>query len=139
MRHASLAVDQPCVDPPRPHHALLPLLRYVDVVLVLLAAPLLLLIGAPALGYGLGGTVWIALRGLGAVVDRHASTVTSVTQLLTLRIGYRLVRILFLVTATVVALKAGRNLDGLTALLVITFAFTAELITLLVRRRRPHR
>jgi hypothetical protein len=114
---------------------------YIDVVLVLFSAPLLFLIGVPALGYGIGAAAWILLRGLGRAVDRDAGARANVVQQLALRVGYRLVRVLLLVTATVLALKGAGKSDGLTALLVITFAFTVQLIWLLFEGRghREHR
>ncbi|MEA2161248.1 MAG: hypothetical protein QOD66_3628 [Solirubrobacteraceae bacterium] len=106
------------------------LLRYIDVVLVVLAAPLMFLVGVPALGYAIGAASWIVLRAVGVAVDRHTNAGANVLQQLSLRIEYRLVRVMALVAATVFAVKAGRA-DGLTALLVITFAFTVQLISLL--------
>ena len=41
------------------------LFRYIDVVLVAVAAPILLLIGVPALGYLVGMGAWVLLRALG--------------------------------------------------------------------------
>jgi hypothetical protein len=100
-----------------------------DVVLVVLAAPLLFLFGVPALGYAIGAASWIVLRAVGVAVDRRASAGANVLQQVSLRIEYRLVLVLALVAAAVLAAKAGRA-DGLTALLVITFAFTVQLICL---------
>jgi hypothetical protein len=110
---------------------------YIDVVLVVLGAPLLFLVGVPALGYAIGAASWIVLRAVGVAVDRHASAGANLLQQLSLRIEYRLVRVLALVAAAVFAVKAGRA-DGLTPLLVITFAFTVQLTSLLCDgRRRP--
>jgi hypothetical protein len=103
---------------------------YVDVVLVVLGAPLLLLVGVPALGYAIGAASWIILRAVGVAVDRHARAGAHVLQHLSLRIGFRLVRVLALVAAAVLAARAGRA-DGLAALLAITLAFTVQLISLL--------
>jgi hypothetical protein len=103
---------------------------YVDVVLVVLGAPLLLLVGVPALGYAIGAASWIILRGVGVAVDRHARAGAHVLQQLSLRIAFRLVRVLALVAAAVLAARAGRA-DGLAALLAITLAFTVQLISLL--------
>jgi hypothetical protein len=110
---------------------------YIDVLLVVLAGPLLFLVGVPALGYAIGAASWIVLRAVGVAVDRHASAGANVLQQISLRIEYRLVRVLALVTAAALAVKAGRA-DGLTALLVITFAFTVQLIWVVydVRHRR---
>lgn len=110
---------------------------YIDAVLVVLAAPLLLLVGVPALGYAIGAASWIVLRVVGVAVDRHARAGANVLEQVSLRIAYRLVRVLALVGAAVFALKAGRA-NGLTALLVITVAFTLQLISLFCDgRRRP--
>jgi hypothetical protein len=59
---------------------------YIDVVLVVLGAPLLLLVGVPALGYAIGAASWIILRAVGVAVDRHASAGANVVQQLSLRI-----------------------------------------------------
>jgi hypothetical protein len=115
-------------------HSLRP---YIDAELVVLAAPLLFLVGVPALGYAIGAASWIVLRAGGVAVDRHASAGANVLEQVSLRIAYRLVRVLALVGAAVFALKPGRA-DGLAALLVITFAFTVQLTSLLFDgRRRP--
>ena len=43
----------------------MPLLRFFDVALVVVAAPIMLLIGVPAAGYLIGAGAWIALRAVG--------------------------------------------------------------------------
>ena len=47
-------------------------LRYFDVVLLVLAAPIMLLIGVPAGGYLIGAGAWIVLRAVGVGVERYA-------------------------------------------------------------------
>ena len=46
--------------------------RYLDVLLVVLAAPFVILMGGPLLGYLVGGGAWIATRFLGVAVERYA-------------------------------------------------------------------
>ena len=41
------------------------LIRYLDVALVVIGAPVAIALGAPALGYAIGGVAWIAQRILG--------------------------------------------------------------------------
>src|SRR5436305_8361246 len=53
------------------------LIRYLDVVLLVLAAPIMLLIGVPAVGYLVGAAAWIALRAVGEGVDRAAAASTD--------------------------------------------------------------
>jgi hypothetical protein len=104
------------------------LLRYLDVVLIVVAAPILLLIGVPAVGYAVGAGAWIALRGVGVVVERYASQSHDASTQITLRLAYLISRLFLLALAVIVVRQsAGRN-DGLTALLVIVFAFTVQLL-----------
>jgi uncharacterized membrane protein len=112
----------------------LPLVRFLDVVLILLAAPPLLVAGVPALGYAIGAATWILLRALGLAVERHASAGTDLAQQLSLWMGYRVARVTVLVAAAVLALKEAGRSDGLTAVLVITIAFTIQLIALVCAR-----
>ncbi len=112
------------------------LLRYLDVVLVVVAAPILLLIGVPASGYLIAGAAWVILRALGVAVDRFAAVAGNQARELTIRLGYLLGR-LFALALTVVFVReqAGRD-AGLTALLVIVFAFTVQLIVSIPTRPR---
>lgn len=104
----------------------MPVLRYIDVVLVSAAAPILLLMGVPAVGYGVGAGVWFLVRLLGAVIDRIAGVRVASTAM-TIRLVYMITRIFVLaLTVVLVRRSAGRD-DALTALLVIVFAFTIAL------------
>ncbi len=112
------------------------LLRYIDVVVLVVAAPILLLIGVPAGGYLAGAGAWIVLRAVGVVVDHAASAAQAANSQITLRLSYLLSR-LFLLAITVILVRQGSGRDaGLTALLVIVFAFTAELIISAATRPR---
>jgi hypothetical protein len=102
--------------------------RYLDVVLVVIAAPILLLIGVPALGYGVGAGAWIVLRAVGEGVDRYASTLGDQRRELPLRLGFLLSRLFALALAVILVRRSGTRDDGLTALLVIVFAYTVSLI-----------
>jgi hypothetical protein len=112
------------------------LLRYIDVVLVVIAAPILLLIGVPAVGYLVGAGAWILLRAVGVGVDRYAGTLGEQSRELTLRLVYLLGRLFLLALAIILVRKdAGRD-AGLTALLVIVFAFTMQLAGSIATRPR---
>jgi hypothetical protein len=112
------------------------LLRYLDVVLLVVAAPILLLIGVPAAGYGAGAGAWIVLRAAGVGVDRAAATFSDQGRELSLRLGYLLGR-LFLLALTVILVRRGSGRDaGLAALLVIVFAYTMQLGISVVTRPR---
>lgn len=111
-------------------------LRFFDVVLVVVAAPIMLLIGVPATGYLVGGGVWIALRAVGELVDRYAGSVGGQAGELTLRMSYLLGRLFTLAIAVILVRQDASRNDGLTALVVIVFAFTAQLALSFVNRPR---
>ena len=105
------------------------ILRYFDVALVIVAAPVMLLIGVPALGYAIGGGAWLALRAVGVGVERVADAAQDPRSQIGLRLGYMLGRLFGLALAVVIARKSGDQHDGLTALVVVAVAFTVQLAT----------
>ena len=105
------------------------ILRYFDVALVILAAPIMLLIGVPALGYGIGAGAWLALRAVGVAVERAAEGARDPRTQIGLRLGYMLGRLFALALAVVLARQSGNRHDGLTALVVVAVAFTVQLAT----------
>jgi len=109
------------------------LLRYIDIVLVVLAAPIMLLIGVSATGYLAGAAAWIVLRLAGVAVERATASAEQRVQL-SLRLGYMLGR-LFALALTIILVRKGSGKDaGLAALVVIVFAFTAQLATSAITR-----
>jgi hypothetical protein len=111
-------------------------LRYLDVVAPLLAAPVVLAFGAPIVGYALGVAAWILVRAFGIAADPRASSITNVAQQVALRLAYRFTRVSLLVAVAVLAFKGRGRADGVTALLVITFAFTIHLSLSIIHRPR---
>jgi hypothetical protein len=109
------------------------ILSYLDVVLLVLAAPIMLLIGVPVAGYCVAAAVWIVLRAIGVVVDRVAGRADPRNQI-GMRLAYMLARLFLLAITIIVVRNAGTRDDGLTALLVIVFAFTVQLATSAVTR-----
>ncbi len=110
-------------------------LRYIDVVLILVAAPILLLIGVPAVGYGIGAGAWLVLRAIGVAVD-HVAGASEARAEIVMRLSYMLGRIFLLALAVILARRSGGRDDGITALAVIVFAFTVQLATSAVSRPR---
>jgi len=103
-------------------------LAYLDVVVLVVAAPIMLLIGVPAEGYLVGAGVWIALRAVGVAVERAAAAADDPRREVTLRLAYLLGRLFLLAIAVIVVRNGAGRDDGLTALLVIVFAFTTQLV-----------
>lgn len=112
------------------------LLRYFDVALLVIAAPVLLLIGVPAAGYGIAAGAWIVLRGVGVAVERVAGATGEQRTEISVRLGYMLGRLFGLaVMIILVRQDVGRG-DGLAALLVVVVAFTIQLAISAVTRPR---
>src|SRR5436305_13850307 len=83
------------------------IVRYLDVVLVALAAPIMLLIGVSASGYLIGAVVWIALRALGIGVERYAAAATTdPSRAIGIRLGYMLGRLFVLAIAVILVRKS---------------------------------
>jgi hypothetical protein len=113
-----------------------PVIAYLDVVLVVLAAPIMLLIGVPPVGYLVGAGVWIALRAVGVLVDRLVASMSDPRREITLRLAYLLGRLFLLAIAVIVVRNGAGRDDGLTALFVIVFAFTTQLVLSFLTRPR---
>jgi hypothetical protein len=110
------------------------LIRYIDLVMVVLAAPVLLLIGVPAVGYLVGAGAWIALRAVEVFVDRRAKASGAIATELSVRLVYVLGRVVLLAVAIILVRRGAGKDAGLTTLLVIAFAFTVYLAISLVNR-----
>jgi hypothetical protein len=112
------------------------LLSYFDVVLLVVAAPVLLLIGVPATGYLAGSASWIVLRAIGVGVERYAASVGVQSRELSIRLGYLMGRLFVLAMTVILVRKGSGQDDGLTALLVIVVAYTIQLVVSFANRPR---
>ena len=113
----------------------LALVRYLDVVLLGLGAPIMLLIGVSAAGYLIGAGAWIALRVIGVALERGLGRGSARAEV-QLRLAFMLGR-LFALAITIILVRRGDGRDaGLAALLVIVFAFTIQLGISAVNRPR---
>jgi hypothetical protein len=111
------------------------LLRYLDVVLVAIAAPIALALGAPALGLAIAAGAWLGQRLLAQLDRRWIEGTTA----LRARFGVNLVeafgRIWLLAGAIVIAAVAGGRSDGLAASLMIFGAYSIAFAVRLVDGR----
>jgi hypothetical protein len=115
-------------------HSPVTALAYLDVVIVALATPIVLLMGVPAAGYLVGAGAWIVLRVVGVGVERLAPSLGDQNREVSVRLAYLLGR-LFLLAIAVILVRQGSGRDaGLTALLVIVFAFTTQLVLSIANR-----
>ena len=110
------------------------LFRWLDVVLVVLAAPFVVLMDLPVLGYVVGATAWIVNRAIGAGVERLATGQDDVRRAVGLNLGALIARS-WLVGLTILAVGlAGEREDGLMAAVLSLAAFTVYFVTSLLLR-----
>ena len=108
--------------------------RYLDVFVVVLAAPFVILMGGPMLGYLVGAGVWIATRLIGVYVDRYAQTRSPKAQV-GITFAALMARAWILGITILVVGLAGEREDGLMAALLALVAFTVYLATTLALPR----
>ncbi len=110
------------------------LLRWLDVILVVLVAPFVVLMGLPVLGYTVGALAWILNRGIGVWVERIAARQGDVRRAVGLNLGALIARS-WLVGLSILAVGlAGEREDGLTAAVLLLAAFTLYFVTSLLTR-----
>jgi hypothetical protein len=108
--------------------------RYLDVIVVIAAAPFVVLLGAPVLGYAVAGAAWIVQRFAAAAVERYAARQEDYRRSLGLNMASLLVRAWLMgLTILAVGLIADRE-DGLAAGITVLVAFTVYFATALVLR-----
>jgi hypothetical protein len=116
-------------------------LRYLDVALVILAAPFVILLGAPVLGYAVGVVVWIAQRILEAVLDSAARR-ADVRRAIGIKVASMIGRTWLIGVGILAVGLAAEREDGFTAAIVCLAAYTVHLATALILRpleRNPDR
>lgn len=111
-------------------------LSYFDVLVLVVAAPIMLLIGVPAAGYGIGAGTWIGLRAIGVGVERAAGATTVMNRQVGIRLGFMLGRLFTLAIVVILVRKSDGQNAGLACLAVIVFAFTVSLAASALTRPR---
>ena len=112
----------------------LAIVRYLDVIVVVLAAPFVLLTGAPLLGYVVGAAAWIVTRFGALAIERAARRARDPRAVAALNVTVLLGRVWVVgLCILAVGLAADRE-DGLMAALVALVAFTVYLATSLILR-----
>jgi hypothetical protein len=102
----------------------LALLRYVDVLLVVMAAPVVILGELPVLGYAAGAGVWIFQRLVAQYLERKAREVSNVRHAVGLNMAGMFARS-WLVALVILAVGLGAEReDGLMAAVTVAVAFT---------------
>lgn len=109
-------------------------LRYLDVWLVLLTAPVVILGGMPLFGYLVGAVAWLCTR-LGAeALQARAMRARDVRLRAGSMVGVMMGRVWIVALAVILARYAGSRDDGIMAAVLVLAAFTVYLMLTLARR-----
>lgn len=103
-------------------------LLYLDIVLVVIAAVVLLAAGVPTVGITVGATAWIVLRFAQVAADKQLANVYDLRRRLGLGVAFSMLRVWLLATAIIICGIAVSRADGLTAALVIFGAFSVNFV-----------
>lgn len=103
-------------------------IRYLDVVLVVVAAAPALVLGVPVLGYVVGAGAWVLQRIIAQADKRWVSKAAEPRTQLGLNLFEAFGRIWLLAGAIIVAGVAGGRPDGLTAAVTICGAYSVALV-----------
>jgi hypothetical protein len=109
------------------------------VVVVLVAAIPALALGAPTLGYIVGGCGWIVARLIQINEYRLTGWIADPTRAVGARLFGAFGRVFLLAGAIVIAAVAGARRDGLTAALVIFAAYSVAFVIRLMSGPPPPR
>jgi hypothetical protein len=112
-------------------------LRYLDVIVAVVAAIAAIALGAPVLGCVLGAGCWALQRVVQAVDRRWARQTREPRAALGISLFERFGRIWLLAGAIVVAGVAGGRTDGLAAAIIIFCAYTIRFVIGLVSGPPP--
>jgi hypothetical protein len=114
--------------------------KYLDLVVVVIAAIPALALGAPVLGYLVGAAAWLLQRGI-QIADRrwYTAKLREPRQQLGIYLFESYGRIWLLAGAIIIAGVVGHRKDGLTAAVVIGGAYTIAFAIRLISGKPPER
>ncbi|WP_147447648.1 hypothetical protein [Solirubrobacter pauli] len=102
--------------------------------MIVLAAPFVLLMGGPVLGFAVAGGVWIVTRFTAAAIERSARRSKSPKAQVGINFGVFMGRAWIMGIAILVVGLAGDREDGLMAALLALVVFSVYLATTLIIR-----
>jgi hypothetical protein len=110
------------------------ILRYLDVLVVVLAAPFVVLTGLPVLGYVVGALGWIVQRAAGVVIEDRVRRQSDIRAQVGLGLGASLGRAWFIGLTILAVGLAGASGDGVMAAVLVLVAYTIYLVISLALR-----
>jgi hypothetical protein len=108
-------------------------LRYLDIVLLILALPIFLVADLPMLGYAAGAVAWIAQRAIQVVLARKAAAADDPRVVAGITVGSMIGRG-WLVALTIFAAGMEDNDAGLAAAVLVIVLFTAYFTVSMIMR-----
>jgi hypothetical protein len=108
-------------------------LRYLDIVLLVLALPLFLAADLPMLGYAAGALAWLVQRALQVVLNRKAMAADDPRKVVGIATGSMIGRG-WLVALTIFAAGLEDNDAGLAAAVLVIVLFTAYFTVSMIMR-----
>lgn len=112
----------------------LALLRYLDIVVLIAAAPFVVLAGLPVLGYVVAAVAWIVQRVIAVKVDAYARSLDDVRRAVGFNVGTLLARVWIIGLAIVLVGTQGSHDDGVMAAATCLVALTIYFATVLMGR-----
>ena len=109
-------------------------LRYLDVLIVVLAAPFVVLTGLPVLGYVAGAAGWIVQRVIGVAVEDRIRARQDIRAVVGLGLAASLGRAWLVGLTILVVGLAGAREDGVMAAVLVLAVYTVYLVTSLILR-----
>jgi hypothetical protein len=109
------------------------LVRFLDVVLLVLAAPLVIVLGAPVLGFAVGAGAWAVQRVISTAVEAHVREM-DFRRGIALQLTMALARAFAVAGAILLVGILGARVDGLAAGITVLAAFTVYFALNLVLR-----
>jgi hypothetical protein len=109
-------------------------LRYLDVLIVVLAAPFVVLTGLPVLGYVAGALAWLLQRAIAVAIEGRMRRQPDIRAAIGLGLGTTLGRAWLVGLTILVVGLAGAREDGVMAAVLVLAAYTVYLVTSLILR-----
>ena len=109
-------------------------LRWLDLILIVAAAPFVLLSNLPSAGFAIGAGAWLAARIVVPSIERRAWNARDTRARAALHLAAILGRVWFIALAVLIARFALATPDGIAAAVTVLVAFTVELAMKLIVR-----
>lgn len=115
---------------------IIPMVSWFDVALVVIATPIVILMGVPAAAYCVAAGAWVLLRVVELYVERYATAATDTGRQIGTRMAFMFVRLFGLALLVILLRKTDGKDAGITALVTVIVAYTIHLFTAPLGRSR---